>query len=1061
MGAVAVATAVFMVASGSMPFVGGGGGGGYGVPISWSDAVSSGDPNALDDGFEHYVVTFDGAAAVAEPAMESGDGHEPTGAGEKLVRRVPLQLNAAGEISADDLVELSKQGTLLGIVSDGTTTYAEIEVTGKDAEASPKPAHKEKKKASEPEDSAKGDARAAVLKNVRGTTSVTVVMPGMYEVVTTAKASAFESLAGVVDVDKDVVLTVSAKDEGKKAKKEKKVRKAKKASKDPGYDAQWALDNKGQKIRGKVGKPGADIGAAKAWAVSKGKGQVVAVLDTGIDITHPDLADSIWHNEGEVCGNGKDDDNNGFVDDCSGYDFANDDASVFDADSDNAHGTHVAGVIAAQAGNGVGVAGIAPEVEIMPIKIGDSGTFRMSDVIRGIEYALANGATIINTAFGTPDKVSREEVSGLETAINHAQATEVLMVVAAGNAGRDIDRTPTYPASFPQDNVIAVGASTNAGDPAEFSNFGAVSVDLQAPGVDIVSTLPGEEYGGMSGTSMAAPMVAGSAALILATMPTLAPSEVKALMVSETSEPASDVNDPAALDVGQVLNEDGTTADEPVRFYFDGFSGATEEVAMDGSIRATVASDQLPTDSNVGFRSTLVTAVDGEMYGVIGAPVTLASGTAETDEDASVVLSPAAGFTPEEAGSAMPFGYTLPAGEYALVAQAFATSTDEPIGRPWAVFFTVAVEGAVVPGPVVAPSPTFGSTGSTDSTDSDSSAPSSGSGVVDVPGSSFAPDSSGTGTVGTTVPKATDGDLTSPVPFEGSTSVPATDEGSSGAGSSTGGSTGKTTVPSVDLEGVEDAPMATITVPPSFKVGAPGSSESSSEPVAVDLPPVPEPVSSGTLTISSVNPRFGSTDGGEVVVIDGKGFRETLYVRFGTRAARVLSVSPTQVTVVAPSHVAGVSDLTVAVSGGSTVTMAEAYTFVEPTAEATAESTATSGSSDGSTSTSGDSSPTTTVAGATTATTVTGGDTSSTGTGSTDGGSEPTTATTTATTPAPTAGSGSTAGSTTSFVLGETIEGPGGLKLRRIEGPSPLDLYPPSKWAALSCAQSTCQGTRL
>ncbi|MBI1843407.1 MAG: S8 family serine peptidase, partial [Actinobacteria bacterium] len=450
---VAVATTVFLVASGGMPFVGGGGGDGYGVPISWSDGVSAGDPHALDDGFEHYVVTFAGLGEQgAVPVEESTSGAAASNAspgttGERHVRRVPLQTNAAGEISGSDLVELSKQGNLLGIVSDGSTTYAEIEVTGQGVKTTTSVAEKVAKKAPKGEAPAKGDVLAVVLKKVRGTKTVTPVMPGMYAVVTTAKASAFRGLAGVADVDEDVVLTVSAKDpvpsrkaddkakddDKAKAKADEKT-KAKAAKRvgasDPGYRAQWALDNRGQAIRGKAGKPGADIGAAKAWAVSKGKGQVVAVLDTGIDITHPDLADSIWKNADEVCGNGKDDDNNGYVDDCRGYDFANNDASVFDAGSDNAHGTHVAGIIAAQSDNGIGVAGIAPEVEIMPIKIGNSGTFRMSDVVRGIEYALANGATVINTSFGTPEQTKIEGVSALETAIKHAQAAEVLVVVA-------------------------------------------------------------------------------------------------------------------------------------------------------------------------------------------------------------------------------------------------------------------------------------------------------------------------------------------------------------------------------------------------------------------------------------------------------------------------------------------------------------------------------------------------------------------------------------------------------------------------------------------------------
>ncbi len=1094
----AVATTVFLVASGSMPFVGGGGGAGYGVPISWSDAVSAGDPHALDDGFEHFVVTFaglgeQGAAPVEEPTSGAGaPDASPSDSGEKHVRRVPLQTNAAGEISGSDLVELSKQGNLLGIVSDGTTTYAEIEVTGQGVKATEGAAEKVEKKAPKHEEPAKGDLLAALLKKVAGTKTVTPVMPGMYAVVTTAKASAFKGLAGVADVDEDVVLTVSAKEPTPSAKADEKARtktekaeaktdakdekakaraeaKAKRArakaerrrgASDPGYGAQWALDNRGQAIRGKAGKPGADIGAADAWAVSKGKGQVVAVLDTGIDITHPDLADSIWRNTDEVCANGKDDDGNGYVDDCRGYDFANNDASVFDAGSENAHGTHVAGIIAAQSDNGVGVAGIAPEVEIMPIKIGNSGAFRMSDVVRGIEYALANGATIINTAFGTPEGTNIEGVTALDTAIKHAQAAEVLVVVAAGNAGRDIDRSPTFPASFPEDNVIAVGASTNTGDPSEFSNFGAASVDLSAPGTDIVSTLPGGEYGGMSGTSMAAPMVAGSAALILATMPSLAPAEVKALMIANTSEPASSENDPAALDVGHVLNEDETSATEPVRFFFDGFSGASEDVAMAGSVRATVAADQVPSGANVGVRATLVTAVDGVMYGVVGASVELGSGVARTDDDASVTLSPAAGFSPEAAGTPMPFGYTLPAGEYALVAEAYATTTDATIGRPWSVFFTVAVEGAVAPDPIVAPNPVGEGAASPDA--AISPVPSSGSGTRDatvpVPGATSG--TSGDGGISTPTSSP---DLSDRASVDGkSETAPTPSQGDSSFDSRTtsGGSTPQprdvttpVTAPTAVKGGSQDSPVVPITAPPAFDGGV-GSATGSSPAVEVDLPPLPSPVSSGALGVVGLSPRYGSVEGGEVVLIDGSGFRPTMYVRFGTRAARVLAISPTQVAVVTPSHIAGTSDLTVALSGGDTVTLADAYTFVEPTPVAAPSSGLSSSGLSSSVGAGSDEG----AASAGSAGSSSGTAGSSSGTGDAPTSSE-------------VEGSSSAAPDSpvvtvpevmpTRFSFGASISGPGGLRLRPLVGYSPLSQHPPSTWAGLSCRLSTCKGVRL
>lgn len=1053
---VALVTAIFMVTSGSMPFIDGADKV-DGQLISWDQNVSRGDPNALDDGFEHYIVTFSGLAdrALEEQVLEeqvlsgSQASKGPETNTNKATRLVPLQTNAAGEVETHDLLELAKQGKLLQIVSDGTTTYAEIEVSESSKEAdlstTTTVAKKEAEaKAKEDEEGnsgdqilgdqnlVSGDPLVALLKKVTGTKKVTVVMPGVYAVATTAKASSYESLPGVEDVDEDIVLTVSTND--------------------PQYGSQWGLHNTGQPINSKAGTAGADIGIEDAWAVSQGQSQVVAVVDTGIDITHPDLVDSIWKNPGEICGNGKDDEGNGFVDDCNGYDFANNDATVFDPSSDNRHATHIAGIIAANTNNGQGVAGIAPSAKVMSVKTGNSGSFRLSDGARGIAYAAANGATVINCSFGTPAGMPYDAVSTMATAIESARLKGAMVIAAAGNDGRNIDGSPTYPASFPHDNLVSVGSSTNTDIQSSFSNYGTVSVDIHAPGSDILSTLPGGTYGGMSGTSMATPMVAGGAALIRSVMPSLSPTEVRALMMN-SSTPLAGLSGRSAsgqrFDVGRILNSASVPSSEPVRFSFDGFSGANEQVDKSGSIRATVVANQVPNGANVGMRATLVTSVDGAMYGMVDAPIQLAGGTTRTDDQASVTLSPSGGFSPAQATTTIPLGFTLPAGEYALVAEAYSTVDDQTIGRPWAVFFTVAPKGETAPPPVVAPSPSPGGGGSPAPVPAPAPGPSGGGSPAPAPAPSPAP-----------------------APAPGPAPTPSPSGGSPGGGTSPaptpapnpyiGGGGGNTpTYPAPS--GPNPAPT-----PPPGPVGSPspppspgGSGASPAPTPAVQLPPLPPPVTNGSVTINSLSPRYGSISGGEVVIISGAGFRPTLYVRFGTRTAQVLAMSTTQIAVVTPSHTAGLSDLTVAVSGSGSVTMPNAYTFFDNTpvvAPTPAPSPAPAPSGGGGGGTGGGSTPAPAPSG--------GGGSSPAPAPAPAPGPAPAPSPTPGQTPTPPASGGSPQVKLpdilpTRFTFGDAIDGPGKTRLRPVVGFSPLSRNTPSTWPSQVCRMTSCQGIRL
>ncbi len=259
---------------------------------------------------------------------------------------------------------------------------------------------------------------------------------------------------------------------------------------DTDFSKQWGLNNTGQTVNGTTGTPDADIDAPEAWDVTTGSSSVVvAVIDSGVDYNHPDLSANIWRHIGETAGNGIDDDGNGFTDDTRGWDFVDGDNNPMDTDG---HGTHIAGIIGAVGNNGTGVAGIAWQVQIMPVRVLDAGGGGFtSDIMAGIDYAVNNGANIINISLGGDPGGPQD--SAMISALTSAKNAGVTAVIAAGNENNDNDISPVYPASYTLDNIISVAATDQSGNLAWFSNFGATSVDVGAPGVDIYSTAPARE----------------------------------------------------------------------------------------------------------------------------------------------------------------------------------------------------------------------------------------------------------------------------------------------------------------------------------------------------------------------------------------------------------------------------------------------------------------------------------------------------------------------------------------------------------------------------------------
>lgn len=334
---------------------------------------------------------------------------------------------------------------------------------------------------------------------------------------------------------------------------------------DPRFDELWGLRNTGQNHpitdpppANAAGSPDADIDADDAWDTQTGSnGTVLAVIDNGVDLGHPDLDGSLWINVAEAGGTtGVDDDANGYVDDVNGYDFKGDDGNPSPGSGSAAgHGTHVAGTIGAEMDNNVGVAGVCPDCRIMVLKFG----YDVATELEAIQYAIDNGASVINASYGGPIWSASER-----TRIQQAGAAGILFVASAGNALGNNDSfmptrrgiaSPSFPATYTLSNIMSVAASNHRDAYAyftgcaqdfpkwrcQFSNYGQESVDVAAPGVDVLSTWPTADgsYETINGTSMASPHVVGVAGLVMSEHPGYSPEDVKNAIMNGSDRPSS------------------------------------------------------------------------------------------------------------------------------------------------------------------------------------------------------------------------------------------------------------------------------------------------------------------------------------------------------------------------------------------------------------------------------------------------------------------------------------------------------------------------------------------
>jgi hypothetical protein len=619
-------------------------------------------------------------------------------------------------------------------------------------------------------------------------------------------------------------------------------------------------------------------------------------------VDHPDLTRNIWVNPDEVCGNAVDDDGNGFVDDCRGWNFIDGNADVAD---DNGHGTHIAGIIAAEFNNLIGVAGIAPEAVLMPLKIGGE-TPSLSRALLAFDYAIQNGARIINASWVSSDPAAEEYLSPY---LDAAEAAGILVVVGAGNDGVDIDEAPVWPASSGHSNVLTVAASNAMDLPAEFSNYGRESVDLFAPGDRIISTLPGGGYGVYSGTSMAAPQVAGAAALLWSATPESTYTEVKGALMDRSDGPNDGLvafRDLAASD-GRLNSARAIFTrlfQSEVVYWFHDFNSLLDSAPHEVTVQVLLNDpDNVPPTTPLRYRATLVAPVEGAIRGVVGHEISIPGlGSVTTDLHGRAYV----GETFErqrthpllDDGHMVPFEMSLPRGSYALVMEMLDVSIREAprlLGQASVVFFEVGLGSAGAMPVRELPPPT-----SIPVTVPPVEAPEMSIPTVPIVDAS-------TPTTTSVVPTT--------VAPNSTTTLPAISSA---------------TTTTIDPAEVLEGPVTTSTTlgsSPSTTPIAPTTVTSSTVPTLVPGVGPQEPT---RFQIGAINPTRGPVEGGTEVVVVGEGLPVNPLVLFGDKPAQIdTNDAPESYIVITPPGPPGTVDVVVVdMNSGSRVVLAAAFTYL-------------------------------------------------------------------------------------------------------------------------------------
>ena len=488
-----------------------------------------------------------------------------------------------------------------------------------------------------------------------------------YEITTTLDRAQVAALPGVRGVVADNLLSFSSLPQ----------------TNDPDISQEYYLANNGQDILGQVGTAGASADLSYAWARSRGSGVVIADIDTGVDLANPDLAGQILPTSENFSVNPP-----------------TSDVQAAGTAPGFYHATTVDGVIAALAGGGVGGAGGAPEAKVLALKCSDGDSLSDACIYAAGEYAISQHASIINMSFG-------EQVASvgadptLASLVQDAQSAHVLVTASAGNWGSNNDSSIVLPAGYASsyDNVISVGATDNQDNLASYSDYGATSVDLMAPGTDDFTTYPaytGSPNAYASGTSYSAPLVAATAALLWSLDPSLTYSQVKTdILSSVQTVPAlsGDCRTGGRLDAQAAV----ALVQEPVQWSFTGFDQVQPGQPAQVSIAASAQAGALPLSTALGYHLELVYDYSGSMYYVAHEQLDWSQGgggqqAVQTGSDGALFVAPAG---TDSANYGTPLVLSVPSpglasGSYALVAYAATTSAPgAPIGNPQAVFFDV------------------------------------------------------------------------------------------------------------------------------------------------------------------------------------------------------------------------------------------------------------------------------------------------------------------------------------------------------------------------------------
>jgi len=679
----------------------------------------------------------------------------------------------------------------------------------------------------------------------------------------------------------------------------------------------WNLENTGDNAYGQYAVADADVDAPEGWDGGTGDGTIVAVVDTGYDSDHPELAGALWTNPDEPCGS-VDTDGNGKAGDCHGWNFTTNTADV-DNGSYGTHGTSVSGVVGGRAGNGTGTAGVAPDVTIMPLVIGSGSSV---DVVLGAEairYAVDHGADVVNASWG--GSFTGWALDNLRAAVAYAQAHDVLVVAAAGNDSGNRDASLMYPASLTEPNLVTVGNSNAADRISSSSAYGATSVDLFAPGELVFTTWNDGGFRLVSGTSIAAPQVAAAYALYRASWPTATAAELKQALLDDV--------DPVPAFAGKSVTGGrlsiGSLAQGAlgaVRYTF------TSMTAPAGLVTPGIAATGTDAAGDYSVALGLGMQYGGEVWAVSGAELTLGGTTVATDDAGEAIFPLGAAAAP--AALDLSPSMALDDGRYVLTVQLYrdGTTVGRTVAAPLLVGTAVTAPGdgsddSGTPGTGSGSGPDgSGSDGSgSDGSGSDGSGSGGGSGS----GSDGA-GSDGSGSDGSSSDGSDGSDGTSPAgpgsDGSGSGSDPSaggsSGSGSDGSGSGGSGSSGSGSDAADGSDGSDSDGTG------SESSGSGGSSTPAPGGGSVSFP------GDGPFGITSLSPATVDVSGGTQVTITGTALPLDPRVRVGdTAAATVVSSSTTSIVFRAPARVAGVYDVHVFATDGRNQTLGDALTYAE------------------------------------------------------------------------------------------------------------------------------------